>query len=419
MKPIVRATNLGKQYTIGTREAAYDTLRDSIGQIVRAPLRRFRSGNGKRNVDTIWALKDATFDVKPGEVVGIIGSNGAGKSTLLKVLSRITEPTTGRVELYGRVASLLEVGTGFHPELTGRENIYLNGAILGMKKTEIDSKFDRIVDFSELERFLDTPVKRYSSGMYMRLAFAVAAHLEPEILVVDEVLAVGDAQFQKKCLGKMSDVATEGRTVLFVSHNMNAVKTLCKRTIWVDEGEIKTVGETKQVVLDFVRSAAHSLVEQTWEDPSDAPGNERVRIHAARLRSTGDDGGSEIFINTPFQLEFEFWNYSCDGKVNFTMHLFTLEGAYVFATSSKVGPRQRGLIKEVVKVPANFLNDGIYSVNIQVVEDAVSVYMHSQIINFEVHDVEHASGLWFGKWPGVVRPRLEWESQNLIRTESI
>src|SRR5215208_1338383 len=417
MKPIVRATTLGKQYTIGTREAAYDTLRESITQAVRAPIRRLRSGNGKRTVDTIWALKDANFNVQPGEVVGIIGRNGAGKSTLLKVLSRITEPTTGRAELYGRVASLLEVGTGFHPELTGRENIYLNGAILGMKKTEIDSKFDQIVDFSELERFLDTPVKRYSSGMYMRLAFAVAAHLEPEILVVDEVLAVGDAQFQKKCLGKMSDVATEGRTVLFVSHNMSAVKTLCKRTIWVDEGEIKQIGETRQVVLDFVRSASHSVVEQNWQDPENAPGNERIKIHAARLRSLCEDGGAEVSIETPFQLEFEFWNYSCDRKVNFTMHLFTAEGAYVFATSSKVGPRQHGLIKEVVKIPPNFLNDGIYTASIQVVEDAASVYMHPQILNFEVHDAERAGGYWFGKWPGIVRPRLEWESQGLIRPE--
>lgn len=417
MKPIVRATKLGKQYTIGTREAAYDTLRESIAQVVRAPLRRFRHGNGKRNADTIWALKDASFEVEPGEVVGIIGSNGAGKSTLLKVLSRITEPTTGRVELYGRIASLLEVGTGFHPELTGRENIYLNGAILGMKKTEIDSKFDQIVDFSELERFLDTPVKRYSSGMYMRLAFAVAAHLEPEILIVDEVLAVGDAQFQKKCLGKMSDVATEGRTVLFVSHNMSAVKTLCNRTIWVDRGEIKEIGDTRQIVMGFLRGASQSLVEQTWSDPETAPGNERIKILSARLRSLSEDEKQEISSETPFQLEFEFWNYSCDGGVNFTMHLFTIEGTYVLATSSQVGPRERGLIKEVIKIPANFLNDGIYNVSIQAVEDAVSIYQHSQILNFEVYDAEQSGGYFFGKWPGIVRPKLEWESHNLIPTE--
>ena len=219
MKPIVRAERLWKEYRLGQREAAYGTLRETIVDVMRAPLKKLRGANGASG-ETLWALKDVNFTVEPGEVIGIIGRNGAGKSTLLKVLSRITEPTTGCVELYGRVASLLEVGTGFHPELTGRENIFLNGAILGMRKTEIARKFDEIVAFSDLEKFLDTPVKRYSSGMYMRLAFAVASHLEPEILLVDEVLAVGDAAFQKKCLGKMGEVAREGRTVIFVSHNL-------------------------------------------------------------------------------------------------------------------------------------------------------------------------------------------------------
>src|SRR5882672_9793563 len=220
MKPIVRVEGLSKQYRIGAREAGYDTLRESIVGMVRAPFERLRRRNGKRNSETIWALKDVSFDVAPGEVVGIIGRNGAGKSTLLKVLSQITEPTTGFVDVTGRIGSLLEVGTGFHEDLSGRENTYLNGAILGMNKAEIDGKFDEIVAFAEIDRFIDTPVKHYSSGMYMRLAFAVAAHLETEILLVDEVLAVGDAAFQRKCLGKMDDVAREGRTVLFVSHDM-------------------------------------------------------------------------------------------------------------------------------------------------------------------------------------------------------
>src|SRR5882724_1962350 len=244
MKPIIKVQQLGKTYEIGTRKPAYGTLRDTIAAAVRAPIKRLRGY--VRPAETIWALKDVSFEVMPGEVVGIIGRNGAGKSTLLKVLARITEPTTGRAELYGRVASLLEVGTGFHPELTGRENVYLNGAILGMSKAEIDRKFDEIVAFAELEKFLDTPVKRYSSGMYMRLAFAVASHLEPEILLVDEVLAVGDAAFQKKCLGKMEEVAKEGRTVLFVSHNMTAIRSLCRRVFWLDNGEIVETGETGQ-----------------------------------------------------------------------------------------------------------------------------------------------------------------------------
>src|SRR6185436_12079439 len=231
MKPIVRVESLSKQYRLGSRESAYGTLRESIVEAVRSPFKRLRSNNG----NSIWALQDLNFEVAPGEVLGIVGRNGAGKSTLLKVLSRITQPTTGRAELFGRVASLLEVGTGFHPELTGRENIYLNGAILGMERVEIERKFDEIVAFAEIEKFIDTPAKHYSSGMYMRLAFAVAAHLEPEILLVDEVLAVGDVAFQKKCLGKMGEVAQEGRTILFVSHNMTAIKQLCRTGILLHE----------------------------------------------------------------------------------------------------------------------------------------------------------------------------------------
>jgi len=247
---VIKVENLSKKYRIGTGDSTgYKTIRETIVDAFSAPLNRigkmFKSsqrssvnGHPSSSDDVFWALKDVSFEVNRGEVVGIIGRNGAGKSTLLKILSKITEPTTGKVELKGRVGSLLEVGTGFHPELTGHENIYLYGAILGMDRWEISRKFDEIVAFAELEKFIDTPVKRYSSGMYMRLAFAVAAHLEPEILLVDEVLAVGDAQFQKKCLGKMGDVSKEGRTVLFVSHNMAAVKALCQRTLLLGDGSI-------------------------------------------------------------------------------------------------------------------------------------------------------------------------------------
>ncbi len=244
MKPIIRVENLGKRYRIGQRAAPYATLRDSLVQAAVSPINRLRralnrNGNGSADSERhIWALKDVSFEVKPGEVVGIIGRNGAGKSTLLKILSRVTEPTEGKVDLYGRVGSLLEVGTGFHPELTGRENIYLNGAILGMRRSEIARKFDEIVAFAEVEKFIDTPVKHFSSGMYMRLAFAVAAHLEPEILVVDEVLAVGDAQFQKRCLGKIGDVAKGGRTVVFVSHQLGMIETLCKNAICLVQGRV-------------------------------------------------------------------------------------------------------------------------------------------------------------------------------------
>lgn len=413
MTPILRVENVGKLYRVGARQEAYSTLREALTASLRAPFKRLR--NGRSNGETVWALNDVSFEVQPGEVLGVIGRNGAGKSTLLKILSRITEPTTGRAELFGRVGSLLEVGTGFHPELTGRENIFLNGAVLGMKRTEIARKFDEIVAFAEIDRFLGTPVKHYSSGMYMRLAFAVAAHLEPEILLVDEVLAVGDAAFQKKCLGKMGDVAKEGRTVLFVSHNMTAVKSLCGRTLWLDKGQILEVGASGQVVSDYLEKESNPTLEQVWDDPATAPGNEKVRIHSALVRPVADGGEQVISIETPFQLEFEFWNYIRDAVLNFTMHLFTIEGTYVFAVASEFGPRQLGLVKEVVKIPPNFLNDGNYSVTIQVVENSASVYMHPEILAFEVQDSSRVGAHWFHKWPGVVRPKLEWISPNIIK----
>jgi len=410
MNTIVRIEDLSKQYCIGARENGYDTLRESLVHSFKAPFKRLRRDKSKPQ--TIWALKDVTFNVGEGEVVGVIGRNGAGKSTLLKVLSRITEPTSGRVELYGRVASLLEVGTGFHPELTGRENIYLNGAILGMRKTEIDRKFDEIVAFAELEKFLDTPVKRYSSGMYMRLAFAVASHLEPEILLVDEVLAVGDAAFQKKCLGKMGEVAREGRTVVFVSHNLAAVRSLCGRAVWMDGGEVAELGETGQVVFDYLQKGNLSTLEQEWPDLATAPGNEKLKIRRARLAPLGPYRADVISVETAIEIEFEFWVYE-PGNLHFTLHILTIEGTYVFCASSKSKPRQRGGLKQIAKIPANFLNDGLYTVTIQVVQDlSDSIYFHPEILVFEVLDSVR-EGNWFGKWPGVVRPKLEWISENI------
>jgi lipopolysaccharide transport system ATP-binding protein len=246
----IRVDGLSKQYNIGLSKRRHDTLRDEIADGVRSI---FRTSGRNSTGDTIWALKDVSFEVKHGEVLGLIGRNGAGKSTLLKILSRITEPTAGRAEIFGRIGSLLEVGTGFHGELTGRENIYLNGAILGMKKWEIDKKFDEIVAFSEIDKFVDTPVKRYSSGMYVRLAFAVAAHLETEVLIIDEVLAVGDVAFQRKCLGKMHEVATGGRTILFVSHQMSAIETLCSRVLMLRSGAIQFAGETKSAIAYYLK----------------------------------------------------------------------------------------------------------------------------------------------------------------------
>jgi len=258
MKPIIRVEGLSKQYRIGVQREPYGNLRESLARAFKAPFDRLRR-NDLASDDTIWALRDVSFEVMPGEVIGIIGRNGAGKSTLLKILSQITEPSSGQVDLFGRVGSLLEVGTGFHPELTGRENIYLNGAILGMQRAEIERKFDEIVAFAEIEKFLDTPVKHYSSGMYTRLAFSVAAHLEPEILVVDEVLAVGDAEFQKKCLGKMNEVAQTGRTILFVSHNMAAVQKLCPRSILLRKGEMELDAETRSVIREYTNAGSYKV----------------------------------------------------------------------------------------------------------------------------------------------------------------
>lgn len=301
MKAIVKVERLSKQYRLGARQVAYSTLRETLAGGMSALGKRFRR-NGNRQDQMVWVLKDINFEVKPGEVIGIIGRNGAGKSTLLKILSRITEPTSGRVELYGRVGSLLEVGTGFHPELTGRENIYLNGAILGMKKVEIEDKFDEIVNFAEIERFIDTPVKRYSSGMYVRLAFAVAAYLEPDILIVDEVLAVGDLMFQKKCLGKMQDVTEKGRTVLFVSHNMMAVKSLCTRAILLDAGRVACEGSVDQVIDTYL--TAGTEMSRTGVVPEDVPrsGTGAAHIRQVELLDVSGRLISQLYFGQPFRL---------------------------------------------------------------------------------------------------------------------
>lgn len=302
---VIQVDSLGKQYHIGRLHDQHDTLRDALAASLRSPLKWLRraEGGSEDPEDKIWALRDVSFDVTHGEVVGIIGRNGAGKSTLLKVLSRITEPSEGRALVAGRVSSLLEVGAGFHPELTGRENIYLNGAILGMHSTEIERKFDRIVTFAEIERFLETPVKRYSSGMYVRLAFAVAAHLEPEILLVDEVLAVGDAEFQRKCLGRMDEVAAEGRTILFVSHNMSAIQRLCSRSIMLDQGRLVAVGTSADVVAYYTSTSARSSLPATCIDVSDISrvGSGKVRFESVWYSSLNESLQYQPYSNGPLE----------------------------------------------------------------------------------------------------------------------
>lgn len=417
-RAIVKVENVSKRYRIGARQQAYLTLREAMTRAARAPFERFRR-NGSGNAEIVWALQNVSLDVAPGEILGIIGRNGAGKSTLLKVLSRITEPTTGRAELFGRIGSLLEVGTGFHPELTGRDNIYLNGAVLGMKRREISAKFDDIVAFSEIDRFIDTPVKHYSSGMYMRLAFAVAAHLQPEILLVDEVLAVGDAEFQAKCLGKMGAVASEGRTVLFVSHNIVAVQNLCKRVIWIDEGKIHEEGPTHHVVKNYLSAASSPVAkERVWPNPASAPGNDKVRIHRACARPT--DGSSSITIQTPFVLEFEYWNLEPDVHLSLSLHIYNQQGNVVFATvpmreSNWHGrPFPAGLFRSVCHVPGGLLNDGTHRVLLLVVRDEAEViFSLEDAVVFEVFDSIERRGNWHGQWPGAVRPDLEWETTRL------
>ena len=422
MRPIVQVENLGKQYTIGSRESGYRTLRESIVEAVRAPVRRLRS-NGERKPETIWALRDANFKIEPGEVVGIIGRNGAGKSTLLKILSRITEPTKGRAELYGRVASLLEVGTGFHSELTGRENIYLNGAILGMTKTEIDRKFDQIVDFAELEKFLDTPVKRYSSGMYMRLAFAVASHLEPEIMVVDEVLAVGDVSFQKKCLGRMGDVAHQGRTVLFVSHNMVAVQSLCERALWLDHGRIVEDGPARDVVSNYLNSSfeREGRLEETWPDISTAPGNESIRLRRILVRPAGVESDEALTTTSPFSIEVEYWNLIPDLRMHVTLHIYTEHEIIAFTTGSGSGeqewssrPMPTGLFRSVCYVPGNLLNVGRHRFKVLIVkEGSVHLFQYESTIAFEIVDLIQREVSQYGREPGVVKPALKWMTEQI------
>lgn len=411
MNPIIRIENLSKRYVLGQDHT--NLLSEKMGNAVRAGLRAFRSGgrpgpSGRAAAagNEIWALRDVTMGIGEGEVVGIVGRNGAGKSTLLKVLSRITVPTRGRVTVDGRVGSLLEVGTGFHPELTGRENIFLNGSILGMKRSEIKGKFDQIVDFAEIEKFLDTPVKRYSSGMYVRLAFAVAAHLETEILIVDEVLAVGDSAFQKKCVGKMHDVSEGGRTVLFVSHNMTAIRELCGRAVWMKAGSVAADGTAKEIVAKYLREASNAVTEQVWPDPESAPGNEKVRLRSARLVSRG--GTPAITVQTPVDVEFEYWNRVPGTELNLSLHLYNLEGQCIFNTTSASAVYPAGRIRGICHIPANLLNDGSYRIMIMIVQDrSFGVYRHDDVLVFEVQDVDRGGG-WYGKWPGAVRPSLEW-----------
>lgn len=407
----IEVHKLSKRYRIGAPQAQYKTLREALIGALKGPISWLRnSPKAARNHEMLWALRDVSFEIKRGELVGIIGRNGAGKTTLLKILSRITEPTEGRVRIRGRVGSLLEVGTGFHPELTGRENIYLNGAILGMTRSEIGGKFDEIVSFAEIEKFLDTPLKHYSSGMYVRLAFAVAAHLEPEILLVDEVLAVGDAAFQKKCLGKMGGVAQEGRTVLFISHNMQALQTLCKKALLLTDGRMETQGDVRSVVNTYLSKELRNVVEVVWDHLETAPGNEFIKIRSARVIPETDDRDQLITVKTPFRIEFVFLITLPEALFYIGFHFRSVYGECVFVSASTPKVIRKGMYKGSCFVPGELLNNGTYTLEVYFVKDGqVVLYQAADLLVIEVLEAEREPGSWLGEIPGAVRPTLKWD----------
>jgi lipopolysaccharide transport system ATP-binding protein len=425
----IRAEHLSKKFRIQQgAKPKYRTLRDTIADSFKAPVRWLGHRNGsdeafENRSDTLWALRDVSFEIRQGEVIGIIGHNGAGKSTLLKILTRITEPTRGTVDLWGRVGSLLEVGTGFHKELTGRENVYLNGAILGMTRAEIERKFDEIVAFSEVEKFIDTPVKFYSSGMTVRLAFAVAAHLEPEILLVDEVLAVGDANFQRKCLAKMEDVGKEGRTVLFVSHHMPHITRLCERTILLKEGKVLADGPTEQVVGDYLSSALGTAAEVTWDNLNTAPGDDVARLRAVRVKNDQGETQYAMNIERPVAMEMEFDVLKPGHILNPFFSVHNEEGLWLF-TTLETDMEWRGRERPVGRyiatawVPGNLLTEGTMMVGagLRTEEPFLSHYFEREAVAFQVIDPmsgQGSRGESQRRYHGVVRPYLEWHTEFL------
>jgi lipopolysaccharide transport system ATP-binding protein len=365
----------------------------------------------------LWALKNVSFEVKQGEALGIVGSNGSGKSTLLKIVSRIVKPSSGFVRGTGKVSSILEVGTGFHPELTGRENIYISGYTLGMTKAEIQSKFDEIVDFSGIEKFLDTPIKRYSSGMYVRLAFAVVAHLEPDILIVDEVLAVGDADFQKKCLGKMREVShREGRTVLFVSHHMQAINNLCSKALWLQQGEVKAFGECSAVVNKYLTSVQKFNLKQSWDSIAEAPGNEFIRFKKVEIIPQFENPDDPLDIRIPLKIKFKFWNLTDNISLAIGLHLFTFDGECIFDNQSPSAYFDKGLVEGECTIPGNFLNDGSYFISIIVNRDTcIELFYFEECMSFDIEDYR-GEIKWFGKWMGAVRPRFPFHIEQTTFT---
>jgi lipopolysaccharide transport system ATP-binding protein len=425
----IEARGLGKRYRIGTAAPRPDSLRDLIGTALATPLRNFRrvrrlttfdAAPRTGTHDTIWALRDASFTVAHGEVLGVIGRNGAGKSTLLKVLCRITEPTAGSAVLRGRVGSLLEVGTGFHPDLTGRENVYLNGAILGMDHRHVARSFDEIVEFAGVERFIDTPVKRYSSGMYLRLAFAVAAHLEPDILIVDEVLAVGDAQFQKKCLGTMRRVSEEGRTVVFVSHNLAAVRSLCSRALLLRDGGIVADEPAAAAVARYLAQVNERIALRQWADPATAPQNGSIRLDRIGIRATDGDALGEVTTDTSFRIDIDYTTKRADVPVGLTVYMFDAENRCILTSVNNREPQwygrpmPQGRFRTSCHVPGRVLNAGVVSISVNMF--GANFTDNCQIddaLRLEIADGAALRNDYFGPFFGLVRPDWEWTTEPL------
>ena len=414
MDTVIKVENISKAYRLG--EVGTGTLSRDLERWlakVRGKEDPFltvgetndRSVKGKS--DVVWSLKDISFEIKQGNAVGIIGGNGAGKSTLLKLISRVTSPTSGSIKVKGKIASLLEVGTGFHPELTGRENIYLNGSILGMRKKEIAKQFDEIVDFAGIERYIDTPVKRYSSGMYVRLAFAVAAHLETDIMIIDEVLAVGDVEFQKKCMGKMGQVSSkQGRTILFVSHNIQAIRNLCSKAIWLNKGSIYAQGEANEVANQYLSTFQKKELKQKFDTLKEAPGNEFIKVLSVELIPDLPNSFAPIDIRTALTIKFRFYNFSNQINLSTDLVLFTVAGECVFGIPSPVFSYNEGIIEGECTIPGNFLNDGSYYFTLYFLKDrSYYLFNFEECLFFDVADYRE-NETRFDKWGGTVRPNF-------------
>lgn len=433
----VEVNNISKIYRIGVKEKVYDNALQTFLAFVKSPLSNFKKyrslyrfddvmnadndSGGSAHDDIIWALRNVSFNVQNGERIAIIGRNGAGKSTMLKILSRVTVPTRGYAKIKGRISSLLEVGTGFHPELSGRENVYLNGTILGMRKREVDQRFDQIVDFSGIEKFIDTPVKRYSSGMRVRLAFSVAAHLEPEILIVDEVLAVGDADFQRKCLNKMEDAGKQGRTVIFVSHNMPAITRLCERAVLIEDGRLTKDGPAPRIVGEYLRAGSGSTALRQWQDPNQAPGGSIARLRKVRVTTEEQDAADTIDIRNPLWLEMTFDLFESGHVLMPNFGVLNENGDVLFMTMDqdpawrkKVRPAGRYISK--VMIPGNFLTEGTHYIDCYLITLNPDQVLFREVgaIAFTVVDNlegDTARGDYARNIPGMLRPMLEWSTE--------